>query len=200
MLPSLGREVIFMRTFRLALLGLFVLTWTGLSVSETAADPRVKAPNLRTVDMNGEKVSLEDVLGKGPIVVDFWATWCKPCIKELPYIQRLHEEYSEKGLTVLAVTIDTPKFQSRVKPFIKGRKFTFPVWMDGTSTIFRKLQGKGSIPYVVVLDSEGYIRYRHTGYRPGDEKELEKVVLELFEEEVEAPEEEPSAATEESTG
>ena len=96
-------------------------------------------------------------------------------------IQRLHDQYAEKGLQVLAVTIDSPKSQSRVKPFIKGRRYTFPVLFDGTQDVFAKLQGKGSVPYVVVLDSEGVIRYRHTGYRPGDEKELERVVVELME-------------------
>ena len=104
----------------------------------------------------------------------------------------------EKGLNVLAVTIDSPKSQSRVKPFIQGRKFTFPVVMDGSQDVFRKLQGKGSIPYVVILDAEGNIRYRHTGYRPGDEKELERVVLELLEEG--GTESDEEAPLEESTG
>jgi peroxiredoxin len=162
-----------------------------------AGEPRGKAPNFVAKDMNGEKVELEALLGRGPIIVDFWATWCKPCIKELPYVQRLHDEYSEKGLTVLAVTIDSPKSQARVKPFVKGRKFTFPVVMDGSQEIFRKLQGKGSIPYVVVLDAEGNVRYQHTGYRPGDEKELEKIVLELFDEDAAKKAEK---ALEESTG
>jgi peroxiredoxin len=158
----------------------------------------VKAPSFHAEDMNGGPVVLEDILGKGPIVVDFWATWCKPCIKELPHIQRLHDEYSAKGVTVLAVTIDSPKSQSRVKPFVTGRGFTFTVVMDGSQDVFRKMQGKGSIPYVVVLDADGNIRYRHTGYRPGDENELEKIVRELLGE----PAEEPAAqeAPEESTG
>jgi peroxiredoxin len=157
-----------------------------------------KAPSFHAKDMNGEAVALEDLLGKGPVLVDFWATWCKPCIKELPHIQRLHEQYSAKGLTVLAVTIDSPKSQSRVKPFVTGRGFTFTVVMDGSQDVFRKMQGKGSIPYVVVLDADGNIRYRHTGYRPGDEQELEKIVRELLGEPAEAPAAEE--APEESTG
>ena len=86
------------------------------------------------------------------------------------------------GLQVLAVTIDAPRSQSRVKPLVRGKKYTFRVLLDPGQNVFRKLQGKGQIPYVVVLDPEGRIRYRHTGYRPGDEKELESVILELFEE------------------
>ena len=186
------------RSLRTIAAGLVLAAGFGGAERALADESWVKAPNFRSKDMSGAPVVLEDLLGKGPILVDFWATWCKPCIKELPYIQKLHDEYAEKGLMVLAVTIDSPKSQSRVKPFIKGRKFTFPVVMDGSQDVFRKLQGKGSIPYVVVLDAEGNIRYRHTGYRPGDEKELERVVLELLGEGGADPAGE--AGLEESTG
>jgi len=151
-----------------------------LAGAARAEDPR--ATDFRANDLSGDEVRLADILGRGPIIVDFWATWCKPCIKELPYIQRMYDEYSPRGLQVYAVSIDSPKSQSRVKPFISGRKFTFPVLMDPGQDVFAKLQGKGSVPYVVVLDAEGRIRYRHTGYRPGDEKELEEVVVGLLEE------------------
>jgi peroxiredoxin len=159
-----------------------VAALSGLALPRVAPAEDARAPDFRSTDLNGDEVRLADLLGKGPIVVDFWATWCKPCIKELPYIQRMHDEYSSRGLQVFAVSIDSPKSQSRVKPFIAGRKFTFPVLLDPGQDVFAKLQGKGSVPYVVVLDAEGRIRYRHTGYRPGDEKELEEVVVGLLEE------------------
>jgi peroxiredoxin len=153
-----------------------------VAVASVRADEpaRTKAPSFKAVDVNGAKVSLEDLLGKGPVVVDFWATWCKPCIKELPYVQRLHEKYGPRGAQVLAVTIDSPKSQSQVKKFVGTRGYGFRVLLDPDQEIFRKLQGRGSVPYVVVLDAEGVIRYQHTGYRPGDEVELEKVVAGLL--------------------
>lgn len=141
---------------------------------------RAKAPSFRTVDLAGEKVSLGDLLGKGPVVIDFWATWCKPCIKELPYLQRMHEQYGAQGVQVVTVSVDTPKSQSQVKKFITTHAYTFRALLDGDQEVFRKLQGKGSCPYVVVLDAQGFFRYQHTGYRPGDEKELERVVVELL--------------------
>jgi len=141
---------------------------------------RSRAPAFRAVDVDGRKVALDELLGKGPIVVDFWATWCKPCIKELPYLQRIHEQYAERGVQVLAVSIDSPKSQTQAKKFVATRGYSFRVLLDGDQEVFRKLQGKGTIPYVVVLDAEGTFRYQHTGYRPGDEKELERVVAELL--------------------
>ena len=162
--------------------GALMVVGLWLVASPALAEESVgrKVPSFETSNLDGERVSLDQLLGKGPVLFDFWATWCKPCIKELPYIQRLHDEYASRGLQVFAVSTDSPKSQSKVKPFIQGRRFTFPVLLDGTEDVFKKLQGQGSIPYVVVLDAAGRIRYQHTGYKPGDEKELESVVVELL--------------------
>jgi peroxiredoxin len=166
-----------------------------------AADepPRTKAPSFKGTDVNGAKVSLGDLLGKGPVVIDFWATWCKPCVKELPYLQRMHEQYAARGLEVVAVTIDSPKSQSQVKKFVATRGYTFRVLLDGDQAIFKKLQGRGSIPYVVVLDREGTIHYQHTGYRPGDEKKLEDLVVQLLGGETAEPPSAPANPGEEGT-
>lgn len=176
-----------------------ILSAFALGAAARADEPaRAKAPGFKAVDMNGEKVSLGDLLGKGPIVVQFWATWCKPCIKELPYLQQMHEEYSPRGLQAVAVTIDSPKSQSQVKKFVATRGYTFRVLLDGDQEIFKKLQGRGSIPYVVVLDGEGTVQYQHTGYRPGDEKKLEQVVVDLLGAEGE-PETAPDEAAKDGT-
>lgn len=167
-----------LRRFAPFALGLAALGVLAPSVPR-AEGARTKAPDFRVADLAGEKVSLKDVLGKGPVVVDFWATWCKPCLKELPYVDRIREKYADRGVQVLAVTIDSPKSQSQVRKYIDTHRYGFTVLLDPEQEVFRKLQGKGSIPYVVVLDAEGFIRYQHTGYRPGDENELERVVAEL---------------------
>jgi thiol-disulfide isomerase/thioredoxin len=162
-----------------------------------------KAARFQGKDLSGKQVTLESLLAKGPVLVDFWATWCKPCLKELPYLQRIHEKYSKQGLQVLAVTIDAPKTESRVKPFVMGKKYTFTVLLDSSQEVFRALQGKGTIPYVVAIDKDGNIRYRHTGYRPGDELELERVAAELVGAPVPEPAGEPAkdaAETESSAG
>lgn len=156
-------------------------------------EAKTKAPDFRVTDVDGQKVALKDVLGKGPVVVDFWATWCKPCLKELPYVDRIREQYAERGVQVLAVTIDSPKSQNQVKKLVDTHGYGFRVLLDGEQEVFRKLQGKGSVPYLVVLDAEGFIRYQHTGYRPGDENELEAIVKQLLGDAAPASEAEPAA-------
>jgi peroxiredoxin len=175
-----------------------VLSTLGVAGAEEEGSQLIgKAADFQGKDLEGKTVTLKSLLGKGPIVVDFWATWCKPCIKELPHLQRMYEKYSPKGLSLLAISTDSPKTESQVKPFVLGKKYTFTVLLDPSQEIFRSLQGKGAMPYTVVIDAEGNIRYRHTGYRPGDENELERVVTELMG--ISAPEEKAAEpGTEES--
>jgi peroxiredoxin len=164
-------------------MGLFLagtLAATGPVFAEEGSSILGKAADFQGKDLEGNTVTLKSLLEKGPVVVDFWATWCKPCIKELPYLQRIYEKHADRGLSVLAVTIDSPKTESRVKPFVMGKKYTFTVLLDSSQEVFKALQGKGTIPYVVIIDRDGNIRYRHTGYRPGDENELERVVEEIL--------------------
>jgi peroxiredoxin len=152
----------------------------GTSSPVRAHGQFTKAPGFRAVDLAGERFALDDLLGRGPIVVSFWATSSKESIQRMPHIQRLHDEYEKAGARVLAVAIDSPQAQSRVQRFVKSRNFDACVVMDAERDVLRKLGGTGSVPYVVVLDDHGYVRYRHAGYHPGDEKELTRVVKDLL--------------------
>ena len=75
-----------------------------------------KAPQLVLENLDGSTFSLQEALKKGPVVFDFWATWCKPCIKGLPKIQALAKEYAERGVQVLTINIDGPRNLPKVRP------------------------------------------------------------------------------------
>ena len=130
-------------------------------------------------DLSGKMVSLSDLLESGPVVLDFWATWCGPCVKELPHIQSLHEEFSHKGITIVGISEDGTKTVSKVKPFVKTRRYTFPVLLDTNQKVMRMFK-ISSIPYVCIIDTTGELYYSHLGYKPGDEKELRNKILELL--------------------
>ncbi len=152
------------------------------SLAEEAAEENKLAmvPDFQLKDLQGQRVALYDLLGKGPILISFWATWCKPCIKEMPHLHELYHRYKEHGFLVMAISEDSPRSLSKVKSFIAGKKYDFLVLLDENNAVQRKFNFR-ALPYTVLLDKEGHIIYSRMGYRPGDETVLEEKLLPLIE-------------------
>jgi peroxiredoxin/outer membrane lipoprotein-sorting protein len=152
---------------------LFVFTPPGgaklvekLSIGEASADLVGKpALDFKLSALEGKAYRLEDLRGK-VVLIDFWATWCPPCRRELPAIEKIYRDYREKGLVVLAVTSE-PK--GVAASFIEKHGYTFPVLIDVEQTVFDKYAVR-SIPVVIVVDRQGQISAHFTGFR--DESEL----------------------------
>ena len=159
------------------------------------AGKKGKAPGFTLPDLEGEKVELKSLLEDGPVLISFWATHCKPCIKELNKLQKRYPEYKKKGFEMLAIDVDGPRSVGRVKPKVKGLRWKFPVLFDINKDVYRKYQVLG-IPHTVLIDQGGNIRYTHTTYRPGDEKTIWKKVDQLFAEQQEVLEEEEGKGSE----
>jgi len=149
-----------------------------VGVGKLAAD-RLKAPDFTLEDLDGEDFSLRESLEKGPVVISFWATWCKPCLRELPHLQEIYNMYRDRGFSMLAISVDSPRSLSKVKSFIKGHNYTFTVLLDPNKDVSRKFNAH-LFPYTFVLNTEGEIVYKSYGYRPGDEKKVEKQLLDLL--------------------
>lgn len=178
--------------------GLLSVSWAAAKEEkEQPAQEQKKlpeAPDFQLKNLEGERVALSDLLGKGPVLISFWATWCKPCIKELPHLQELHDKYKEDGLSVVAISEDAPRSVSKVKSFIAGNRYGFLVLLDDNYSTQRKFNFRG-LPYSVLLDKEGHIIYKRMGYRPGDELVLAEKIAPLIE-----VEEEEEGMTEEEEG
>jgi len=138
-----------------------------------------KLPETFLKDLNGKKVNVHDYLDNGPIAISFWFLACEPCKKEMKYLDEYHRKYKEQGFKVLSINTDNSRTINRVKPFIKSKKYDFPVLSDPKSLFFRKLGGK-VCPFLVLVDHEGNIVKQHSGYNPGDEVKLEKEIIELL--------------------
>ena len=127
--------------------------------------------------MDGKNVSLADFRGK-VVILDFWATWCPPCIREIPDFIELYEQYKDKGFAMLGISLDQAGI-SVVKSFAERFKINYPIMMtDGR--VDKAYGGITSIPTTFVIDPEGNIRKKHVGYVSKDVFEAEiKTLLEI---------------------
>ncbi len=139
-----------------------------------------KAPNFKLIDLNGKFIELNKETGNGPILLSFWATWCKPCLEEMAEYNKIYKQYKDEGFTLLAVSTDTEKSVAKVKPYIKSKGYDFRVLLDTNSEVARKYYAQ-QMPYTVLIDKSGNIVYSHLGYMKGDEMKVEKLIVDLLE-------------------
>ena len=138
-----------------------------------------KLPRIQVTDLDGKKHDFQEFLIEGPVLLNFWATWCKPCLAELPKIEEFHEEWAGRGLQLITVSIDDAKTQKQVKPFVHRHGFEFPVYTDPNQEAFRKLGGR-AVPFNVLIDTDGTILDAHFGFRPKDPEKWGEILLELL--------------------
>ena len=144
-----------------------------------AAEDLGEAPRFTLETTDGEKLSLDDALADGPVILDFWATWCKPCRKALPHLQDLYEAHRDDGLTVIAVSIDEPRNRPKIKSAVRSLGLNFPVLVDGDKEVAR-LYRVDSVPATFVISQAGRVTAYHRGYREGDEETLAAEIRELL--------------------
>jgi peroxiredoxin len=146
------------------------------------AGKAMNAPDFTLANIKGKDVTLSEVLREGPVVLDFWATWCKPCVRAFPDLQDLHEKYGSRGLRVVTVSVDSPKSQAHVAPLINSKHYTFEVLLDTEGRVARRYNVM-ALPRTLLISPAGEILYATVGNRPTSHRELEKAILEILPEE-----------------
>lgn len=124
------------------------------------------APSIEQQDLEGKPVSMKALRGK-VVLVDFWASWCKPCRAELPALDRLYKVYQQRGLEIVGVSVDRDVEAARA--FLRSHPVAFRNVHDATQTIADQYRPT-TMPSSYLIDRAGRIRYVHTGFRAGDEK------------------------------
>jgi len=135
------------------------------------------APRFSLRNLKGNMEGLDDHLGK-VIVVNFWATWCVPCVKEMPSFENLYRRYRSQGLTLLAVSLDKGD-STKVQEFADKHKLSFPILLD-TKGVAEKLYPSFSIPFTYVIDKEGRVVARVDGAKNWESSETFEAVEHLL--------------------
>ena len=128
-----------------------------ISLNQFKPEEGYLAPRFTLRNLKGNLEGLNDHSGK-VIVINFWATWCAPCVKEMPSVETLYRRFRSQGLTVLAVSLDK-EGSSKVQEFVDKFKISFPVLLD-TEGVAEKLYPSFTIPFTYVLDKQGRVAAR----------------------------------------
>lgn len=137
-------------------------------------------PDVSVKTLKGETVKVKDFATNGKVtVLSFWATWCSPCKKELDAIAEVYEEWQEDyNMELIAITVDDARALPKVRPMVESKGWEYMVLSDVNEDLKRALNFQ-TVPMTFVLDKEGKIVYKHSGYSPGDEYDLEDKLKEL---------------------
>jgi len=137
-------------------------------------------PGVTLKNTEGKNVDVSEYAKNGKItIISFWATWCKPCIKELRNLNDLLDDWIEDyNVELVAVSVDDSRNSARVKPFSDGQGWDFDILLDPNGELQRDLNVTNP-PVTLLVDQNGKIVYTHTGYLEGDELDLEDKIIEL---------------------
>ena len=157
-------------TRRLSIIALgVVLLITGLAyagafdLAVSRVGPGSPAPNFRAVTLDAHPVAKGITDYRGQVVLlNLWATWCGPCEWEMPAIQALHNDFAAAGLKVVAVAVDDPGFEQRVRDFVARKGLTFEILSEGSGRIEADYEARG-IPATYLIGPDGLIRKRVAG-------------------------------------
>jgi len=158
---------------------LLILVWfVFLGNARAQTQPAVrKLPDVELKSLDGQSIKSHSILNpEGLTVINFWATWCKPCVLELNTIKELYGDWKrETKVKIIAVSIDDTRNTAKVGPMVNGKGWDFEILLDPNGDFKRSLN-VNNIPHTFVLNSKGEIIWQHNSYSPGDEDELFEVI------------------------
>jgi len=149
-----------------------------VSLNSHSANIGQLAPDFTLASSLNNNIRLAEQRGQ-VIMINFWATWCNPCRVEIPQLQKLYKQYKDIGFTVLGISIDKNKHKAAL--LARKLKASFPVLFDNAQSI-SKLYSIKTMPFTLLIDRDGKIRYIFKGYKPGYEQKYEKAIRLLLKE------------------
>lgn len=156
---------------------IFLVAALAIAGATTAS---AQLPSAQLKDLSGKPVDTATLSNDGkPFVISFFATWCKPCLRELKAIREVYPDWQdETGMKLIAVSIDEAQNASKVKPLVDAEGFEYEVLLDPNSD-FARAMGVNNVPHVFVIDGNGRVAEQHVGYTDGSEEHLIEKIREL---------------------
>jgi thiol-disulfide isomerase/thioredoxin len=140
-------------------------------MSDAVPGGHEQAPAISLKLLDGGNLELDSLKGK-VVLLDFWATWCVPCISEIPMFNQLNKEYKEKGFELIAISLDV-EGAKRVKPFLKKYPTNYTQAIGDYDLADKFGVGDSVLPVALLIDKQGRIRFKHTGVTEKDVFESE---------------------------
>ena len=137
-----------------------------------------KAANFTLKSRSGKNIKLSELRGQ-VVMLNFWASWCGPCRKEMPLLEKIHKKYERLGFTLLGINVE--ENTSAAKKYLKDVKVSFPILFDKTNKT-SKLYNVSAMPTTILIDRNGNKRFIHKGYKPGYENDYKKQIKKLIRE------------------
>jgi alkyl hydroperoxide reductase subunit AhpC len=152
-----------------------------LSGAAAFAQTNAELPDTQVKDMNSnKKVAFNETIEKGKVtLVNFWATWCVPCKKEIKNVrEKLAEWKKETDFNYITVSIDESRAEGLVRSYAKSQGWDFPYYLDANSDLKRSLNFQ-TVPFTMIIDKNGKVAFSHAGYEEGGEEEVYAKIKEL---------------------
>jgi len=177
---------------KLAIFGLSlgIVFTLGLAAGKEEFEP---APDFTLTDVNGEEVTLSDLLANGPVYLECWDLSCVNCIAELDALMPVYDSLQDRGLQIVALSVDKPADEARVKAFVASKEWPYIVLLDQQQAV-KKLYNIIIKPTGYLISMDGAIVWTHIGYKKGDEQKLAEQFRKWL------PAEKPAEESEEEKG
>lgn len=159
------------------IISLLVISSFAVIAQDKGKESLGKLPSVEVKTLKGESFNTADISNDGnPIIISFWALWCKPCIRELTTIADVYYDWQEEtNVKLIAVSIDDARSSARVQPFVYGNDWEYEVLLDPNGD-FKRAMNVNMIPHMFILNGDGNIVWQHTSFAEGGELEIIEVV------------------------
>ncbi len=166
-----------MKTLRILFLLLLISSFT---YAQESIFNYKKLPSVKMKTVKGLPFISDSITNNGkPVIISFWATWCKPCVRELTTISDVYDDWvTETGVKLYAISVDDSRSMTLVGPMVNGKGWDFTVLLDPNSD-FKRAMNVGPIPHTFLLNGKGEVVFQHTSFSEGDELSLIDMVRKL---------------------